>query len=65
MLFQLCLSYNHGESGHQHDGAVAGVAEHDSEQEGKGGDGEGRRVHLTVGVQAVCVNQVLKIITVK
>ena len=30
----------------QHDAAVAGVAEHDGEQEGEGGDGEDGRVDL-------------------
>ena len=35
------------------------VPEHDSEQEGEGGDGEDRRVDLPVGVHSVGVHQVL------
>ena len=60
VLFQLCLSDDHSKGGDQHDGAVARVAKHDGEQKGKGGDGEGRGVHLAVGVHAVRINKVLK-----
>ncbi len=40
----------------EHDAAVAGVAEHDREQEGEGGDGEHGGVHLPIGVHAVGIN---------
>ncbi len=56
----LLFRENEPESEGEHDAAVAGIAEHDREQEGEGGDGENGRIYFTVRVDSVRVDQVLK-----
>ena len=46
VLLELLLLEDHPEGEEEHDGAVAGVARHDGEEEGESGDGVHCWVHL-------------------
>ncbi len=56
----LLFRENEPESESEHDATVAGIAEHDREQEWEGSDGENGRIDFTVRVHSVRVDQVLK-----
>ena len=55
VLLQLLLLDDHPEGEDEHDGAVAGVAEHDGEQERESGDGVDCRVDLVEKIQVVII----------